>query len=205
MFHHDPIDVLKKRSKIIVATGLLFAIAAALVSFAFPLQYRADAQVFIISQSRFGVDPYTVVRSAERIGENITQIMKTNDFYQKVTTQSTFGLDTSYFEGVPEREKRERWNKTIESSVVFGTGVLNISAYHENPEQAKAYAAASVQALVDRGWEYIGKEVTIKIINAPVVTKWPARPNIIVNTLLGFMLGIFVMSVNVLRKKRIFS
>lgn len=201
MFHHQPARVLKKRSKVILLVGLLVAILSLITSMLFPLQYRADAQLYIISGARYGADPFTIVKSAERIGENITQIMKTNDFYQKVIAQPGYQLDLSEFQNVEERVKRKRWKKTINGSVVFGTGVLNVSAYHENPEQAKAFAGAAVDTLVERGREYVGTDVTMKVVNHPVATKYPVRPNLVVNTILGFFLGVLGMSVIVLRKK----
>lgn len=204
MFHH-PGRVLKKRAKAIFFTGLIVALVTLLLSSLMPLEYRADAQVLIISQSRYGVDPYTVVRSAERVGENLAQVIKTNDFFEKVTTQPQFGLDTSRFRGVPERTKRKRWARTIDASVVFGTGVLNVSTYHKNPEQARKYAAAAANALVEKGWEYVGGDVTMKVVNNAVVSKWPVRPNLFVNTLVGFVVGAAIMSVLALRKKHILS
>ena len=84
---HNPLGRLRRSFKLIFLVGILVALLSAGITLIFPLQYRADAQVLIISQSRSGVDPYTVVRSAERVGENIAQVMKTNDFYQKVKDQ----------------------------------------------------------------------------------------------------------------------
>lgn len=200
MFHHQPARVLKKRSKVIFLTGMILAVMSLLGSLLFPLQYRADAQLYIISGSRYGADPFTIVKSAERIGENITQIMKTDDFYQKVIAQPGYQLDLSDFQNVEERVKRKRWNKTINGSVVFGTGVLNVSAYHEDPKQAEAFAGAAVDTLVERGREYVGTDVTMKVVNYPVATKYPVRPNVLINTILGFFIGVLGMSIVVLRK-----
>ncbi len=202
MFHQQPATILRRRSKVIVLSGILVAAMCFFATLLLPLEYRADAQVFISSQSRYGVDPYTVVKSSERIGENLTQIMKTNDFYQKVISQPGYQLDTTRFQNIEERIKRKRWEKTISSSVVFGTGVLNVSAYHKNQQQAQAFASAAVDALVQQGKEYVGTDVTMKVVNYPVVTQFPVRPNIIVNTLLGFFVGVVGMGVLVLRKKR---
>ncbi len=184
-----------------ILSGILIGLVSLLVSLLFPLQYRADAQVFIISKSRYGVDPYTVVKSAERVGENMAQVLKTDDFYQKVITQEGYTLDLKQFEGVPERIKRKRWQKTIQSSVVFGTGVLNVSAYHTDPNQAKAFAGATVDTVVSKGWEYVGGDVTMKVVNNPVVSRFPVRPNVIANTVLGFVVGVLLMGVFVLRRK----
>ncbi len=201
MLHASPAHILRKHTKVLLLAGLLFGLASLLVSLLFPLQYRADAQVFIISKSRYGVDPYTVVKSAERVGENISHVLKTDDFFQKITTHEGYVLNLDKFQGVPERTKRKRWQKTIDSSVVFGTGVLNVSAYHEDPNQAKAFAGAAVDTLVAKGWEYVGGDVTMKVVNKPVVSKLPVRPNVVVNAILGFIVGVLLMGAIVLRRK----
>ncbi|EKE06835.1 MAG: hypothetical protein ACD_18C00260G0001 [uncultured bacterium] len=197
---HNPLGRLRRGFKLIFLVGILVAILSVGVTLLFPLQYRADAQVLIISQSRTGVDPYTVVRSAERVGENIAQVMKTNDFYAKVKDQKNYDIDWSYFENKNEREKRKLWQKTIVPSVVYGTGVLNVSSFHREPAVAEKLANAATDALVARGWEYVGGDVTIKVVNNAVVSKWPVRPNIVLNAMLGFIVGIFLMGLLVVRK-----
>ena len=200
MLHHSPISLLKKRWKFLLVVGIILGILSGIVTILFPLSYRADAQVLIISKSRYGVDPYTVVRSAERVGENIAQVMRTNDFYNKVKDQKDFSVDWSYFDDSSEREKRKIWNKTMSPSVVYGTGVLNVSTYHPDKNQALQLAGASVNALSAKGWEYVGGDVTIKVINEPIVTKFPVRPNILLNVLLGFVVGVLFSGLFVVKK-----
>lgn len=201
MFHNSPTRLLVRRWKFIFVVGLVLAMTSALVTVLFPLEYRADAQILIISQSRYGVDPYTTVKSAERIGENIAQIVKTNDFYNKVIAQPQYTLDLSRFQGIAERIKRKRWQKTIDASVVFGTGVLNLSAYNTNASQAQQFASAATDALVNYGADYVGGDVVLKIVNQPVVTSIPVRPNILMNAFLGFVVGMLLAGLLVVRKK----
>jgi capsular polysaccharide biosynthesis protein len=193
--------ILSKSKQTLFVGALIGVILAVGMSFFIPIQYRADGQVYIISHSRFGVDPYTVAKSAERIGENLAQVMKTNDFYEKVGQNGKFSLDKSYFENVTERTKRKRWEQTVDASVNYGTGILNVSAYHKNPEQAKAYAAALMDTLINRGTEYVGDDVSLKILNEPITSRLPVRPNFLVNALVGFAFGLLLMSVMVLRKE----
>ncbi|MBT3539431.1 hypothetical protein HOF40_01600 [Candidatus Parcubacteria bacterium] len=200
MLHNSPLYLLKKRWKFILVVGIILGVLSGIVTMLFPLSYRADAQVLIISKSRYGVDPYTVVRSAERVGENIAQVMRTNDFYNKVKDQKEFAIDWSRFDERNEREKRKLWNKTMSPSVVYGTGVLNVSTYHPDGEQAALLAGAAVNALSAKGWEYVGGDVTIKVINEPIVTQFPVRPNAILNILLGFMVGVLLSGLVVVKK-----
>lgn len=184
-----PINRLKRRWRLLFVSGVITGLLSLLATLLFPLEYRADAQVLIISKSRYGVDPYTVVKSAERVGENIAQVVKTDDFFNKVVDNDQFVIERSRFEGVNERQRRRRWQRAVKSSVVYGTGILNVSAYHPDQARAVELAAAVVNTLAAKGWEYVGGDVTIKVVNQPLVTRWPARPNLFLNGLAGFLVG----------------
>lgn len=202
---NSPLKILALRYKLIVFSGLVvglgLVVALLLLSWTKikPLEYRADSQVLIISQSRFGVDPYTAAKSAERVGENLVQVIGTNDFFQKVIGQNS-SLDVTRFVKLSERAKRQLWQKTLTANVVYGTGMLNISAYHKDIEQAKAWSLAAAQALASRGWEYVGGDVIMKVVNEPIVTRFPVRPNLFLNGILGFVAGIFISTGLVLKR-----
>ncbi len=192
---------LVRRGKIIFGVGVLFALIGLGISFAFPLEYRADAGVLIVPKTRFGVDPYTVVKSAERVGDNLAAVMKTDDFRAKVTSLEGANLDWGKFNTLSPREQRRVWPQMVNASVVYGTGVLRVSAYNTDEIQAAAFAGAAAQTLATKGFEYVGGDMTIRVVDNPVVTPWPVRPNIPVNMALGFVVGVLVMSVIVVRNR----
>lgn len=205
MLHSHPITVILRQWKTLLLWGILAALCAMALSLLFPLEYRADAGVYIISKSRYGVDPYTVVKSAEQVGQNITQVMKTQDFFDKVVATAGSNLDTTQFQNITDRQRAKRWQKAVDGSVVFGTGVLNVSAYSTNPDQAKVLAGALVDTLVQKGYEYIGGDVTIKQVNKPIVTRFPVRPNLPLNAALGFLIGLILSgAIITTQSKRIF-
>jgi capsular polysaccharide biosynthesis protein len=197
------LSIMLKRSRLILLSAFVGLILGAGITLLFPLEYRADAQVYIISKSRYGVDPYTIIRSAERVGENIAQVMGTNDFYDKVMSDTNYSIDRTYFEDptITEQAKRKRWEKAIQGSVVFGTGTLTVSAYSVSTTQALALAGAAVDTLARRGWEYVGGDVDIKVVNEPVVTRFPVRPNLLVNALLGAVALMIIVTLALLRRE----
>ncbi len=200
---NDPIHILKKRWRILFVSGFFVAFVAGVVSLAFPLEYRADAQVLIVSKSRYGIDPYTAAKSAERVGENIVQVMASDDFYKKVMTDAPKEVPADYFAGARnERERRKRWERSVGASVVYGTGVLNVSAFSETKEGAVALSGAVADALVNKVTDYVGGDVSLKIINQPVPTNIPVRPNIPVNIAVGFFLGALLSAAVVVRRYR---
>lgn len=197
---HSPSKRLLQSKKILIAMGILCGLIAGGITLLFPLQYRADAQVYILSQARFGVDPYTVAKSGERIAENLAQVMGTEDFYTKVKSDTASQVDWAYFEKYQLREKMKLWKKTIDPTVVFGTSILTISAFHQDPDQAIAIAAGAANTVVGKTSEYVGGDVSIRLVSQPIVTRFPVQPNLLVNVLVGMMAGILLAGFVVVRK-----
>ena len=189
-----------KHSKLILTWAIIFGVLSGVVSLVFPKQYSADSQVLIISRDRTGVDPYTQAKSAERIGQNMVQNMKTVDFYNKVLELNGAGMNAENWKSLSERKQRKKWNKDVIGNMVYGTGLLNVRAYGKNKEEATALAAAVSQTLGSNGWEYVGGDVSIRVVTPPLASRLPARPNIVLNAGLGFLVGMLVAGLWVVRK-----
>jgi capsular polysaccharide biosynthesis protein len=201
MFQQSPIVQLAKKSKFLLLVGVVVGVAVGLISLLLPLQYRADAQILLISQSRYGVDPYTATKSAERIGENLAQLVETSDFFNKVFAQGDVVLDQSRYQGISEQKRRDRWQRDVDAGVVYGTSVLSLSAYHTSAAEAERLVGALANAMVVHGQTYVGGDVQMRIVNQPVVTNYPVRPNIMVHIVLGMLAGMFLAATLVLRKR----
>ena len=183
------LHLLLKHSRLIVLWGVIFAVLAFAVSFIFPKYYSAESQVLIISRGLGGVDPYTQSKAAERIGENLAQVMGTADFYNKVLESQSDSFDRVRWMTMDERARRKAWEKDVKAEVVYGTGLLRLTVYSKTKEDTTALAEAVTTAVTSRGWEYVGGDVSIKTVNSPLLSRLPARPNFMINTVLGFVLG----------------
>ncbi len=195
------LKVFLKHLRLIIIWGLVIGIISGAVSLVFPMKYSAESQVLIISRDRTGVDPYTQVKSAERIGENLAQVMRTTDFYQKVM-ESTSQFDRERWNSLSERKQRKMWQKDVVGSMVYGSSLLKITTYSESKDDAKALSDAVTQMVSSRGWEYVGGDVAIKSVNSPLVSNFPTRPNLLMNILVGFVVGVLLAGLWVYRSKR---
>jgi len=187
---------------ILVLSGVCGLLSLLVSYFLLPVQYGADSQVLIISTSRYGVDPYTSVKSSERVGENLLYVLKSDDFYNKVMDQAGEDFDKSVFENLSDRKRRRAWEKSLSAGVSYGTGVLNIRSYGNSAEQAKSLSAAIMKTVVSKGWEYVGGDVTLKIINEPISTRFPVRPNILLNFIFGALIGGILMLFSLLFRQK---
>jgi len=193
--------IILKNFKFLFFWGIIFALLSLVTSLFLPVHYSAESQILIISRDRSGVDPYTQAKSAERVGENLAQVMKTTDFYNKVM-DSKYSFDKASWKKLTERNQRKQWDKNVRASVLYGTGLMDIKAYSHNKQDALNLSNATAQTLATRGWEYIGGDVAIKVVSPPLVSSWPARPNFVINIIVGFVVGLFLSGMWIVKYKK---
>lgn len=99
-----------------------------------------------------------------------------------------YSVDDAYFpDDILKFQKK--WEKTIVASVTRGSGIMTIKAYHTNPEEAEALASAVAHVYVTDGWRYATGDISVQVIDDPVNSRYPVRPNILVNAFSGLFLG----------------
>lgn len=173
------------------STILLFAVGglvlAVLLSLVRPLEYSSTTRI-LITQELGVVDAYTASRSAERIADDLSNIVYTSTFFDKVMN-SGFDIDTSYFPEDPTK-RRHKWEEAISASVARSSGLLAVKAYHPDVQQAEEIATAVAFVLTTQGWTYTsGGNITVQVVDDPLNSRYPVRPNIPVNAISGLFLG----------------
>lgn len=175
--------------KKILLFGVVAMIVAVGLSFTQKLKYSSTVRMLIIQPSSLNVDPYTAIRSAEQIGNNLAQVVYTTDFFAKVTNAPNFNIDPTYFPD-NDAKRRKLWSQTVSVKVENGTGLLNITVYHPDKDQATAIAQAIAYVMTNYGASYVGGTgLEIKLVDEPLVSNFPVKPNIPVNGFTGLVLG----------------
>jgi capsular polysaccharide biosynthesis protein len=175
--------------KKILLFGVVAMIVAVGLSFTQKLKYSSTVRMLIIQPSSLNVDPYTAIRSAEQIGSNLAQVVYTTDFFTKVTNAPNFNIDPTYFPD-NDAKRRKLWSQTVSVKVENGTGLLNITVYHPDKDQATAIAQAIAYVMTNYGASYVGGTgLEIKLVDEPLVSNFPVKPNLPVNGFTGLVLG----------------
>lgn len=196
------LNILKQHLKLLVYWGMITGVLAGGLSFLFPMQYSAVSQVLIISRDRDGVDPYTQAKSAERVGENLAEVVKTTDFFDKVMESSSSQIDKDAWRNLSERRQRKNWQRDVKPETIYGTSLLRLTVYAGSQDEARNLSNAVVQTITSRGWEYVGGDVVLKQVDKPLVSIIPVRPNVAVNFLAGFSIGFMLSAIWLIRYKR---
>lgn len=206
--HELPLgNILWKNAVRILLIGLASAVAGAGLSLLFPLRYSATMRLLIIQKQLAQADPYTAMKASERISDNLGQIVYTTSFFGKVMDEK-FNIDKSVF-STDEIKRRKEWSQMISTSVIRGTGMLQVAVYHTDQAQAKLISQAVANVLISEGWTYVGGgDLQVKLVDEPLLSRWPVKPNIPINAFMGLVLGILAgagWSIADARRKNIFS
>lgn len=191
MQHPSHARALAARAGTIALFGIVGLVLALVVSFVQPLKYSSTVRLRVQQDFGTAVDAYTASRSEERIAENLALQIYTTTFYDDVTSAG-FSIEPNYFPTEDYRRRKE-WGRTIDATVSRGTGILTLTAYHPDTAQAEQIARAAAFVLTERVSDYAsGSNVTVRLIDAPLNSRFPVKPNIPANAFSGLVLGALV-------------
>ncbi|MEK9152298.1 MAG: hypothetical protein AAB692_02935 [Patescibacteria group bacterium] len=174
--------------KRILLFGIITGLFGTGLSFLFPLEYSSSMRLLIIQKQLNQADPYTAIRASERIADNLGQIIYTTSFFDKVMN-AKFNVDKTVFSS-DALKRRNQWNRMITTQVIRDSGLLAVSVYHADKEQATQIARAIAFVLTTEGWQYVGGgDLQVILVDEPLQSRFPVRPNVPANALMGFVLG----------------
>lgn len=182
---------LKKYWYIVAGIVVITCILVFVISIAQTPKYRSTVKILVIQKQVAGMDAYTATKASESIANTLTRVMYSSTFMQDVL-ESGFEIKDD-FSTDPEKRAKE-WKKTVETEAFTNTGIIQISTYDPEANQAEQFAYGVAYVLTSKGQQYHGggAQVEIKMIDSPVTTEKPAKPNIILNMLAGFGLSLLV-------------
>lgn len=166
----------------------ILTLAVLLIS---PLKYEAKSRLLVV-QSTNGNDPYTISRSNEYLGNLFSQVAYSGSFYNLVL-DSSYDIDKNYFSG-NYSEQIKKWHNTVNTKTLADTGIITINVYHTNPYQAQQIALAVNDVMMNKNSNYQGgaQGIKVNIIDQPLVSSYPVKPNIVQNTGLALFIALIL-------------
>ncbi len=173
-------------------SAVLGAVLAAGVALAFPWKYSSSMRLLVVQANVAGLDPYTALKSTEQIATNVRELVYTSLVANRVLSE-TPELDAASF---PQDEYRRRkaWQEAVEVGVTPGTGIINLTVYHPDREQARLLVQGVARQVIEKTPNF-GYNAQAQIIDTPLPSRWIARPNLLqaaaYGAIIGLMLAIF--------------
>ena len=179
--------LLKQGRSTVVGFVLIFLIIGLIVSLAQPLKYRSHSRLLIIQPN--ASDAYTVARSNEYIGNLTAQVIASGSFLDTLKSSNAV-FDRNYFLGT-YKDSVKKWNKTVFARSNGDTGIIDIEIYHTSQKEAERLSLA-VNSLIVSGsgpYRFNPGENLITVIDQPVVSTFPVKPNLPLNLSLSLLFG----------------
>ncbi|MFH0950887.1 MAG: Wzz/FepE/Etk N-terminal domain-containing protein [bacterium] len=189
---HDFLGLLKAKKQTICSLVVLFLLIGIILTAIQPFKYSSSLRllVFQSTNNQTALDPYAVTRSNEYLSGVLSKITQSNSFYTRVIN-ANFAIDQNYFGDTAKKQTKE-WLKTVSVKTLGDTGIIAITAYHTDKQQAEQIARAVGHVLMTQHTNYhgLGDSVKIKLLDEPITSSYPVRPNLALNLILAIVLGL---------------
>jgi capsular polysaccharide biosynthesis protein len=184
-------QLIKNKKLVIGIFVLAFLIVGVGLTLAQPLKYSSSLRLLVVQDSgAVAGDPYAMARSNEYLSDVLSKVTYSTSFYGRAMSAG-FNIDKAYF-GNTNKKAAKNWNKTIEVKKINNTGIISVTAYHPEPGQAERIARAVGYVLITQNQNYhgLGDKVSLKLLDEPINSAWPVKPNLLLNAALSLFLGL---------------
>lgn len=192
-------NILRSSWKELVFFSVLGGILALGLSLLRPLEYSSTGRLLIV-QKVAPIDAYSAIKSVETISENLAEIIYTTSFFDRVL-DTDIRIQKNFFSN-NERTRRKQWEKMVDTHAGRGSGFLNVTVYHPDKREARKIVEAISQVLITQAWEYINADIQIRSVDSPLESRFPVRPNLVMNGLAGAVMGFLLGSVYALNTRK---
>lgn len=178
---------------VILVTTMVTFLASVALTVSQPMEYRTRFTVLVLEKNQ-NLDGYAAAKAAERLSQSLGQAITTAAFADSVYNQIK---DNPALQGNPllsaDAEVRQAaWRKEVTTAVRADVGQVTVSIYQKDRSQAALLGTAVSIATVGLGGEYLssGNSTVLKIVDYPLTSKAPERPNIFLNLAAGALVGL---------------
>lgn len=192
MEFRDFLSLISEKRKAVWGFMALFLMLGALLVAVQKFQYSSKSQLLVVQQNNQLLDAYAASRSNEYLSGILASVISSNSFYTKVM-ESNFGIDKAYF-GDNTRDQMEIWSRTVKARNVNDSGIISIVVYHPDRAQAEKIVSAVNYVLMTQHASYhgAGQSVKVRLIDQPVTSSFPVKPNIPLVAVSSLALGVLV-------------
>lgn len=175
-----------RKKQTIFTIVFLAVILTITASLAFPMKYSVRSRLLVI-QNASTSDAYSLSKSNEYLGNLLAEVVHSSSFYTQVVSSGSYGVDSNYFSGSYSSQIK-KWQKTVATKTAGDTGIIEITVFHTDIQEARRIAYGVNDILINQNKNYHGSDnVRVSIIDQPLVSTFPVKPNIAYNALAAFI------------------
>lgn len=183
-----------RKQEVIFIIIALTTIVGLYINFLLPKRFESKSRILLVQENASNIDTFTAIRGAEQAANTLKHIVNSPTVLTRILNQNP-EIEENYFKTNPQKRAKQ-WQKHTKTKLVPNTGILTISTYHPDPKQAQTLAQGLISVLKKNNEAYFGRKnnLQLTVLEEPSVGSSYAQPNALVNTFLGFLIGIGISS-----------
>ncbi len=166
--------------------GAVFFIVSAFLA----PNYQTDISVLVIEKQFKGKSAdFSTIKSVEYLSETLSKIIFTESFLEELEKSP---VKTKLNLSKERSQRKKEWRKKIKVKKVANTGIIEITVFDQSRKMGEQIAQSIAWVLMHKSIKYHGEgeAVRVKLIDGPIVSLRPTKPNLWLNTLVGLILGL---------------
>ena len=186
----DIFKIVKRRWKFFISVIIVFVAFSVLLSIFQVSKFQSSSRIIVSQKLSSLNDPYALVKSNEAMGKILSEVITSQSFFQEITASGNSINRTSF--GMTLQDQLKNWKKNIEIRTINDTGILEISIYNQNKRQSEIIADTINRKLSENPNNIYGfnSSVQFRIIEGPVTSMYPVKPNMLIYFSVAFVSGI---------------
>lgn len=183
---------LNRKQEAIFIIIALTTIIGLYINFLLPKRFEAKSKILLVQENASNIDTFTAIRGAEQAANTLKHIVNSPAVLGRILNENPEIKEEYFKENAQKRAKQ--WKKLTKTTLVPNTGILTISTYHPDPKQAQGLAEGLISTLKKNNQAYFGQKnnLQLTVLEKPSVGTNYAQPNALVNTFLGFLVGLAI-------------
>lgn len=184
------IDKIVENKLVILLIVFIFLFISIFLTALQKKEYSSYSQVLIIQEQGQQMDAYIAAKASESLAKNLKKAISTSSFRNKVLENSS-DIELNKFQS--EKRRRKEWIRTIDVKILPNSSILEIICYHTSAFQVEKLLNNVLKTLLENHQNYHGgrDNIRLEIINYPLTSINPTRPNWFLNLGLSLILAIF--------------
>ncbi len=190
MEFHEFINLISRKRKTVFGVIALFLVLAVGIVAVQRFKYSSKSQLLVVQEYNRTVDAYTASKSNEYLSSVLANVVTSNSFFTKVM-EAGFDVNESYF-GDSTKDQMKEWNRTVSAKSINDSGIISVTVYHADRAQAEKIDRAINHVLMTQNVAYhgSGEAVKVRLIDQPLTSSFPVKPNIPLILGLAIALGL---------------
>lgn len=185
------LGLVKNSYKGMLLMGLLVGAMSFAVLVYTQKSYRGNTDLLVVQNQQGFSDYYALSKSSDYLSGILMESVYSEKFLEEIKNTN---MVSSNFLPTDKAERLKEWQKIVQLEKNANVGIITVKVFTNSQKQVAEISNAVVNVLTNKYSLFLGQgqNVEIRVLSGPIVEKNPTFIQILLISLGGFVIGIFL-------------